>query len=146
MTDHLKGPVQSEDIFYPVSKESMFLRFHMEMWRKGALEGDKDAPKSGSRDNEGLKEGGCKTDDAENGEGGDLVIVSMKKTSITMVSGRGCTDEGCAVNEVVLVAQSSKVTLGAYRFEFGQITGTFHCIVFYTRNFNLNVTIKEEKK
>lgn len=115
MKDPRKGPVQSEDVFYPVSKESMLFRFHMEMWRKEDLEGGKVAPHSGSRDDE---EGGCKTDEAEKGEGGDLVIVSMKKTSITVVRGRGCTDEGCAVNEVVLVAQSSKVTLGAYGFEF----------------------------
>lgn len=92
----------------------MLLSFHMEMWRKEDLEGSKAAPKSESRDKEGMKEGGCKTDDAENGEGGDFVIVSMKKTSISVVRGRGCTDAGCTVNEVVLVAQSSKVTLGEY--------------------------------
>lgn len=121
MEDHPKEPVQSEDVFYPVSKESMLLRFQMEMWRKGDFEGSKAAPKSGSRDNEGIKEGGCKANDAENGEGGDLIIVSMKKTSISVVKGRGCTDTGYAVNEVVLVAQSSKVKLGEYRFEFQQI-------------------------
>lgn len=115
MKDPLRQPVQSEDVLYPVSKESMLLRFHMEMWRKGDSDG---APKSGSGDNEGVKEGGCKSDDAENGEGGDIVIVSMKKTRISVVKGRGCTDEGCTVNEVVLVAQSSKVTLGEYSFEF----------------------------
>lgn len=121
MEDHPKEPVQSEDVFYPVSKEFMLLRFQMEMWRKEDLEGSKAAPKTGSRDNEGIKEGGCKTDDAENGEGGNLIIVSMKKTSISVVQGRGCTDTGCAVNEVVLVAQSSKVKLGEHRFEFQQI-------------------------
>ncbi|CAF99823.1 unnamed protein product [Tetraodon nigroviridis] len=95
----------------PVSKESVLLRFHMEMWRKGDLEESKPAPKNGSSDNEGIKKSGCKTDDAENGKRRDLVVVSMKKTSIAVVRGRGCTSEGCSVNEVVLVAQSSKVTL-----------------------------------
>lgn len=87
----------------------------MEMWRKEDLERSTAAPKSESRDKEGIKEGGCRAD--ENGEGRDLVIVSMKKTSISVVSGRGCTDTGCTMNEVVLVAQSSKVTLGEYRFD-----------------------------
>lgn len=118
MKEPLREPVQSEDVFYPVSKESVLLRFHTEMWKKVDFDGNKAATKNGSRDNEGIKEGGCKTDDAENGEGGDLVIVSMKKTSISVVKGRGCTDDGCTVNEVVLVAQSSNVTLGEYRFEF----------------------------
>lgn len=108
MKDHLKEPVQSKDAFYPVSKETIALRFQMEMWRIG----DKAPQKSGSRDKEEIKAGGCKTDDPENDEGGDLVIVSMKKTSISVVKGRGFTESGCTVNEVVLVAESSKVTLG----------------------------------
>nr|AEJ36292.1 IL-1Ra protein [Tetraodon nigroviridis] len=111
MKDAPKNPFQSEDVLYPVSKESVLLRFHMEMWRKGDLEETKPAPKNGPSDNEGIKKSGCKTDDAENGKRRDLVVVSMKKTSIAVVRGRGCTSEGCSVNEVVLVAQSSKVTL-----------------------------------
>lgn len=134
MEDHLKEPVQSEDVFYPVSKESMLLRFHMEMRRKGDLEGSEVAPNSGSRDKEGIKESGCKTDEAENGEGGDLVIVSMMKTSISVVRGRGCTDTGCTVNDVVLVAKSSKLKLGEYRFEL-----SFYLLV----PFNLFCFIQE---
>lgn len=112
MKDAPRKSVQSEDILYPVSKESMLFRFHMEMWRKGDLEESKSAAKSVSSDYQGIKNGGCKTDDAENGKGEDLVVVSMKKTSISVVRGRGCGDKECTVNEVILVAQSSKVTLG----------------------------------
>ncbi|TNM90894.1 hypothetical protein fugu_003183 [Takifugu bimaculatus] len=111
MKDHLKEPVQDDDVFYPVSKESTILSFSMEMRKR-----DEDMEESEvrpDRENEGIKEGSCNADEGENGEGGDLVIVAMKKTSISVIRGRGCTDTGCTVNEVVLVAQSSKVMLVA---------------------------------
>lgn len=115
--DHLKEPVQAENVYYPVSKESMILSFCMEMRRNEDMEESEVKPGSMSRENEGIKEGSCKADDGESGEGGDLVIVAMKKTSISVIRGRGCTDTGCTVDEVVLVAQSSKVMLGEYRLD-----------------------------
>lgn len=118
MKDHLKEPVQANDVFYPVSKESTILSFSMEMRKRDEdMEESEMRPGSMSGENEGIKEGSCNADEGETGEGGDLVIVAMKKTSISVVRGRGCMDTGCTVNEVVLVAQSSKVMLGEYRFD-----------------------------
>lgn len=118
MKDHLKAPVQADDVFYPVSKESTILSFSMEMRKRDEdMEESEVRQGSMSRENERVKEGSCNADEGENGEGADLVIVAMKKTSISVVRGRGCTDTGCTVNEVVLVAQSSKVMLGEYGFD-----------------------------
>lgn len=118
MKDHLKDPVQADDAFYPVSKESTILSFSMEMRKKDEdMEESEVRPGSMSRENEGIKDGSCSADEGGNGEEGDLIIVAMKKTSISVVRGRGSTDTGCTVNEVVLVAQSSKVMLGEYGFD-----------------------------
>lgn len=118
LKDHPKEPVHSEEVFCAVSKEYTLLRFHMQMRRKEDPEGSEVGQEAGSRENEEIKEGGSKADMKENSEGGDLVIVSMKKTSFCVVRGRGCTDTGGTVNDVVLLAQSSKVTLGEYKLEF----------------------------
>lgn len=82
-----------------------------------------------SRENVEIKEGSSETDDKEKGEGGDLLIVSMKKTSISVVRGRGCMETGCTVNEVVLVAQSSKVMLGEYKFDLFDLQLFYYCVV-----------------
>lgn len=131
MKDHLKEPVQAEEVFYPVSKESTILSFHMEMRRNEDTEGSKVRPESMSREeiNEEIKEGSCKAEDKENGEGGDLLIVSMKKTSISVVSGRGCMATGCTVNEVVLVAESSKVMLGEDTFDLFDLQLFYYCVL-----------------
>lgn len=69
----------------------------------------------------GIEEDVCKPGNEENGEGGDLLVVSMTKTSISVVSGRGCEDgtlcggclgTGCSFNDVVVVSETSTVTLG----------------------------------
>lgn len=127
MKNHQKEPVQTEGVFYPVSKESTILSFYMEMRQKEDLEGSEVGPESGTKDKEGIKEGVSNTASEENSVGGDFVVVSMNKTSISVIKGRGCTDTGYTVNEVVLVAQSSKVTLGEHRFEF--VLCRFVCIL-----------------
>lgn len=110
----------AEDAFYPVSKESTLLSFSMEMRREEGLEENEVGQEEERRDDVGIEEDGCKVTE-ENGEGGVLLIVSMKKTSISVVAGRGfdngcscqdCHRTGCTLHEVVLVAESSKVMLG----------------------------------
>lgn len=129
MKEHLKQPVQAEEVFYPVSKESTILSFRMEMRRNEDTEGSEMRPESMSRENEEIKEGSCEAEDKEKGAGGDLLIVSMKKTSISVVRGRGCTETGCTVNEVVMVAQSSKVMLGEHTFDLFDLQLFFYCVV-----------------
>lgn len=59
----------------------------------------------------GIEEDVCKEENEENGEGGHLLIVSMRKTSISVVRGRGCED-GSSFSDVIMVAESCKVTIG----------------------------------
>lgn len=79
----------------------MLLSFHMEMRREEHLEEDH------VRQNEEER----MEENNENGEGGELLIVSMKKTTVSVITGRGLAD-GSSFNDVVLVAESSSVTLG----------------------------------
>lgn len=53
----------------------------------------------------------------------DLLVINMKKTSISVVIARGCsnmshgvncTDTKCTIKEIVLVAEASTVTFGEY--------------------------------
>ena len=56
-----------------------------------------------------------------NAEEKDLLVIQMTNTSISLLRGRGCDTENscegchgnqCAVNDIVVVAESSMVTLG----------------------------------
>ncbi|XP_041792685.1 uncharacterized protein LOC121606433 [Chelmon rostratus] len=106
-----------EDTLHPVSKESTELSFSMEMRREEDLEEGRDGE---GREDAVVEEDVCKAENEENGEGGGLLIVSMTKTSISVVRGRGCNDgspcqgchgTGCTLNDVVVVSESSTVTL-----------------------------------
>ncbi|XP_070818856.1 uncharacterized protein [Chaetodon trifascialis] len=110
---HTDQSCPPEDTLHPFSKESTVLSFSMEMRR----EDEEDGQEGEGREDVGDEEDVCK---AENVEGGDLVIVSMTNTSISVVRGRGCDDgspcqgchgTGCTLNDVVVVAESSTVTL-----------------------------------
>lgn len=121
MKEHTEQAFPAEDAFYPFSKESTLLTFSMEMRREeDAEESEVGQEGEGSKD-VGIEEDVCKDTNEENGEGGDLLIVSMRKTSISVVRGRGCEDgtpcqdchgTGCIFNDVIMVAESCKVTLG----------------------------------
>ncbi|XP_041730570.1 uncharacterized protein LOC121562340 isoform X1 [Coregonus clupeaformis] len=99
---------------HPVSKESTMLSFSLEMKREddlGDLESDSYRPK------EDLPEEEVNEVD---GEVDDLFLVAMTNTRISVVRGRGCSagsschncgKSDCNFNEVVMVAESSKVTL-----------------------------------
>lgn len=99
-----KQPEQAlpaEDILHPVSKESMLLSFHMEMRRDEHLEENHVRQDKEERTEE----------NKENEEGGELLIVSMEKTKVSVLTGRGLAD-GSSYQDVVLVAESSTVSLG----------------------------------
>lgn len=79
------------------------------MMREGDLE-DIDMSKEGNgREDAGIEEDVCQSENEENGE--NLLVISMMKTSISVVKGRGC-DDGTTCHDVVMVAESSTVTLG----------------------------------
>ncbi|XP_040897639.1 uncharacterized protein LOC121184198 isoform X1 [Toxotes jaculatrix] len=115
--EHNKLPSRDEEIFQPFSKESAMLSFDMEMVRE--KEEDEVGERAGGEDG-GVEEDVCQTENEETGENGDLLIITMNKTSISVVRGRGCDTEspcqgchgmGCNFNDVVMVAESSTVTL-----------------------------------
>lgn len=118
--DYTEHSSPAEDTLCPVSKESIILSFSMEMMREEDLEKN-DVGQEGEGKEDGDKEDGCQAENEENGVGGDLLIVSMTKTSISVMRGRGCDSgspcqgchgTGCTFNDVVVVAESSEVVLG----------------------------------
>ncbi|KAF1392661.1 hypothetical protein PFLUV_G00030380 [Perca fluviatilis] len=118
MKEHTEQSFPAEDTLHPFSKESTMLSFSMEMRRETDLE---NVGQEGEvKEDVGIEEDICQAENEVNGERGDLLIVSMKKTSISVVTGRGCDSgspckgchgTGCTFNDVVLVAESSKVVL-----------------------------------
>lgn len=99
-----KQPEQAfpaEDILHPMSKESTLLSFYMEMRREEHLEENHVRQGEEERTEE----------NRENGEGGELLIVSMKKTRVSVLTGRGLADD-VDYHDVVLVAESSTVMHG----------------------------------
>ncbi|XP_068455537.1 uncharacterized protein [Clinocottus analis] len=106
----------AEDALLPFFKESTVLSFRMEMRRQEELQGEA-TPEERETDSE---EDPCQGGRGEEEEREDLLVISMKKTSISVVSGRGCdrtspcqgcNGTGCVFNDVVLVSDSSEVVL-----------------------------------
>ncbi|XP_010730145.3 uncharacterized protein il1fma [Larimichthys crocea] len=119
INEHTEQPSPAEDTLRPVSKEVTLLSFCMEMKKEEDLE-EEVGQEGEVKEDVGVEEDVCKPGNVENGEGGDLLIVSMTKTSISVVSGRGCEDgtscqgcdgTGCSFNDVVVVSETSTVTL-----------------------------------
>ncbi|XP_044048382.1 interleukin-1 family member A [Siniperca chuatsi] len=131
MKEHTKQPCPTEDFLYPVSKESTILSFCMEMRREEELEENEVVKGGEGREDGGIAEDVCKAENKENGEERDLLIISMMKTSISVVRGRGCDSgspcqgchgTGCTFHDVVMVSESRTVTLvprgsGSFRQE-----------------------------
>uniref|UniRef100_A0A8C4I0X5 Interleukin-1 beta n=2 Tax=Dicentrarchus labrax TaxID=13489 RepID=A0A8C4I0X5_DICLA len=120
MKPHTEQPSPAEDTLHPVSKESTLLSFSMEMRREEDLEDNEVGQDSEGREDLGIEEDVCKAENEQNGEGSGLLIVSMTKTSISVVRGRGCDvgspcqgchGTGCTFNDVVVTAETSTVTL-----------------------------------
>nr|QJD09009.1 putative interleukin 1 family member [Cyclopterus lumpus] len=119
--EHTEQVFPAEDTLHPFSKESTVLSFSMEMRREEDLQ-QNEVGREAEREGGGAKEEEvCQPENKENGERGDLLIISMTKTSISVVSGRGCDNRspcqegckgtGCTFNEVVMVSESSEVML-----------------------------------
>ncbi|XP_033485040.1 interleukin-1 family member A [Epinephelus lanceolatus] len=122
--EHTEQSFPAEDTLYPFNKESATLSFSMEMRREEDLEengvGQEEEGKEDGDILEDVCSAGNNVENVENGERGDLFIISMKKTSISVVRGRGCNagspcqechGAGCTFNDIVVVAESSKVVL-----------------------------------
>lgn len=69
------------------------------------------------------EDGVCHVDNGESWEGGDMLVISMARTTISVVKGRGCDlnspcggchGTGCTYNDVVVVSESKEVVLGEY--------------------------------
>ncbi|TNN52100.1 Interleukin-1 beta [Liparis tanakae] len=118
--EHTEQVFPAEDTLHPFSKESTVLSFSMEMRREEDLQ-QSEVGQEAEREEDGDKEEDvCQPENKENGERGDLLIISMKETSISVVNGRGCDSRspcqgchgtGCTFNDVVMVSESSKVML-----------------------------------
>ncbi|XP_068614903.1 uncharacterized protein [Brachionichthys hirsutus] len=114
--EHIEQSPPAEDTLVPVSKESTLLCFSMEMIREGDLK--KNEYEVDEEERPILEQEVCKEDE-EKEDMPDLLIVSMTKTSISLVSGRGCDDgpceecrgTECSLNDVVLVTESSTLVV-----------------------------------
>lgn len=113
--------IEEADFFYPVSKQSSLLTFKMEMTQDDEWKEDQGVRQEGSS-GEGSHEKSCTR---ESGGGQSLFIVSMQKTRISVLKARcgegacaclGCVQENCCVNDVIMMAESSTVTLGKWAF------------------------------
>lgn len=114
------------DIFFPVSKTPALLTFNMEMSREdGWKEDGAESPEGGPGEAPESEEKFCSGETEGNGVGRDLFIVSMEKTTISVLKARGgedgcgcsgCLEGNCFVNDVIVVAESSRVTLGKFDF------------------------------
>uniref|UniRef100_A0A3Q3XET4 Interleukin-1 beta n=1 Tax=Mola mola TaxID=94237 RepID=A0A3Q3XET4_MOLML len=115
--EHTAQAFPAEDNLYPFSKESMLLSFSMMMRRNKDLEENGVEQEGAGREDTGMEKDVCKD---ENENGGEYVIVSMKKTKISMLRSRGCKEgsscqgcrgTGCTLNDVVVMAESRNVML-----------------------------------
>uniref|UniRef100_A0A3Q3X882 Interleukin-1 beta n=1 Tax=Mola mola TaxID=94237 RepID=A0A3Q3X882_MOLML len=90
--EHTAQAFPAEDNLYPFSKESMLLSFSMMMRRNKDLEENGVEQEGAGREDTGMEKDVCKD---ENENGGEYVIVSMKKTKISMLRSRGCKEGFC---------------------------------------------------
>ncbi|KAI1898031.1 hypothetical protein AGOR_G00068130 [Albula goreensis] len=99
---------------YPFNKEKTCMRFSLEMMQEQQLD------ENGGGHHRGNSGGGDKGRPDCSGGLDDLLLISMRRASISIVKGRGCNPgspchdcvgAGCNFNDVVMVAESSQVTL-----------------------------------
>ncbi|XP_037549103.1 interleukin-1 family member A [Nematolebias whitei] len=103
--------VPEDDVLQPFSKETTVLSFSWEMIREEEEEEGQEKETNTDKDV-------CPIED--NGEDSDLLVITLTQTSISVVSGRGCNSEGpcqgchekgCTFKDVIMVSESSSVTL-----------------------------------
>lgn len=116
--EQTKPSPPDEDTLHPVSKESTMLSFNWEMRQEEGLENKVEREGGEEKESGAAEEVVSQAQNEE--EERDLLIVTMTKTSISVVRGRGCDGEspcqgchgtGCTLNDVVVVSESSTVTL-----------------------------------
>ncbi|KAF0042991.1 hypothetical protein F2P81_004328 [Scophthalmus maximus] len=114
--EHKEQPPRDGDTLHPVSQESKILSFSMEMRREEEV----DMGEGVGKEDGSIEEEVCREENEENGEKRDMLIVTMTKTNISVVKGRGCNSAspckgchgiGCSFNDVVMLSESSTVTL-----------------------------------
>ncbi|KAJ3592956.1 hypothetical protein NHX12_005294 [Muraenolepis orangiensis] len=129
---YLDHGLPGKDALQPFKKEPAVLYFSMEMRReedlgqgKGGVEEEEEGGNVEEGDEGNQGEEGAGPVEKEPGAGqeagcGGLLVVKLTNTSITVIKGRGCQDgcpsrdcqgTGCTFNEVVMVTNSSTVTL-----------------------------------
>ncbi|XP_039867689.1 interleukin-1 family member A [Simochromis diagramma] len=116
--DHTEQTSLTEDTLQPVSKEPTLLSFSWKMTREDDPEGTVVEPQEEEKETVNIEEDLCQAKTEEN----EMFVVEMTKTSISLVRGRGCDKTGCTFNDIIMVAESSTVTLvprggGSFRQE-----------------------------
>ncbi|XP_061133304.1 uncharacterized protein LOC133153202 isoform X1 [Syngnathus typhle] len=107
----------SEDALHPVSKEVTIFEFSKEMVRQEDLQ---QSDLRGDEEENGAVDQLCPAEDGQNEWESNLLIVTMTETNFSVLRGRGCDagsscrgchGTGCTLNDIVMVAKSSTVTL-----------------------------------
>ncbi|XP_066561938.1 uncharacterized protein LOC136750781 [Amia ocellicauda] len=109
---------EGEMFMKPYFKEDMFLKISLEMENKNSTEeGETLSEQEG---NPGEDDDCCLGEESPDCDVQNLLLVSMRRTSISVMVGRGCENlpgppcrdcTTCTMNEVVVVSESSKVKL-----------------------------------
>ncbi|XP_010884778.2 uncharacterized protein LOC105019922 [Esox lucius] len=97
------------EVLQPVTKENIMFSFSLEMRREDDMENlEIDGyPPRDDITNENVSA----VDDDDDDDDDDLILVAMRNTTISVIRGRGnCDGKPCDINEVVMVAESSKIT------------------------------------
>ncbi|XP_061669847.1 uncharacterized protein LOC133497731 isoform X2 [Syngnathoides biaculeatus] len=126
LTVHKSGrtnepPCSPQDSLYPISKEVTRLQFSMQMVREENLQQSFGGGEEEEEEENAVAEDDIfPSEDEKNEPERDLLVVSMTKTSFSVLRGRGCDSgagcgwchgAGCTLNDIVMVAKSSTVTL-----------------------------------
>ncbi|XP_077568583.1 uncharacterized protein LOC144193857 [Stigmatopora nigra] len=107
-----KKCVMDDEALRAVSKEITLLQFALEMVREEDLFQDENVSGAVPEDNSSAEEEGDESD--------HLLVVTMTETNVLMLRGRGCDSDsscsechgrGCTLQDIVLTAKSSTVTL-----------------------------------
>ncbi|XP_061526763.1 interleukin-1 family member A isoform X1 [Phycodurus eques] len=118
--DYNEQSCSMQDCLQPVSKEVTVLQFSMEMVREENLQQSGSDLGGDAEENGGAEDDICPAEDETNKLESDLLVVTMTETSFSVLRGRGCDAEsacggchgtGCTLNDIVMVAKTSTVTL-----------------------------------
>lgn len=121
----MQPDLESDGIFYPVSKTPALLTFNMEMSEEVDWAEDGESHEGSSGVASESEEKFFSSESEGNTAGRDLFIVSMEKTTISVLKARGgedgcgcsgCLEGNCLVKDVIVVAESSRVALGKFDF------------------------------